>query len=84
MDIHPGLSVVIKRLLDHVIEKSEEASRKKGEEFEALSVQIKQALRGMIERQEYCQAEPVIAQLLSLLPNDMEVLKMKQIMLQNA
>ena len=84
LDIHPGLSVVIKRLLDHVIEKSEEASRKKGEEFEALSVQIKQALRGMIERQEYCQAEPVIAQLLSLLPNDMEVLKMKQIMLQNA
>lgn len=83
LDIHPGLSVIIKRLLDYVIEKSEEASHKKGEEFERLSIQIKQTLQGMLERQEYAQAEPVIAQLLSLIPNDLEVLKMKQVMLQN-
>ena len=84
LNIHPGLSVIIKRLLDYVITKSEDASRKKGEEFEVLSIQIKQAVQGMLERQEYSQAEPVIAQLLSLLPNDLEVLKMKQIMLQNS
>lgn len=83
LDIHPGLSVIIKRLLDYVIAKSEEDSQKKGEEFEILAAQIKPVLRGMLERQEYSQAEPVIAQLLSLIPDDLEVLKMKQILLQN-
>ena len=83
LDIHPGLSVIIKRLLDYVITKSEEASQRKGEEFETLASQIKPALRGMLERQEYSQAETVIAQLLSLMPDDLEVLKMKQVLLQN-
>lgn len=83
LDIHPGLSVVIKRLLDFVIARSRAASQKKGKEFETLAAQIKPALRRMLEKQEYSQAEPVIEQLLTLIPDDLEVLKMKQILLQN-
>ena len=83
LDIHPGLSVLIKRLLDHVVMQSKETPQKAGGEFEVLGRQIKEVLGGMIERREYVQAEPIMEQLLTLLPDDLEVLKMKQVMLQN-
>lgn len=83
LNIHPGLSVLIKRLLDYVIMRSKEVPREAGGEFETLGGQIKEVLQGMIERREYDQAEPIMTQLLTLLPDDLEVLKMKQIMLQN-
>ena len=48
------------------------------EEFEILGGQVKQVLRGMIDKGQWTEAEGVMVQLLSLLPDDPEVLRMKQ------
>ena len=52
-----------------------------GPEFYQLSIQMKEALRTMIDSGNYEEAMSVLLQLLPLLPDDMELLKMQQILL---
>lgn len=49
-----------------------------GEEFAQLAVQMKEAVRGMIGNRQYAEALAVIQQLQPLLPDDLEILKMRQ------
>lgn len=78
LEILPQLRMMIKRVLDYVITKSDTVMKAQNQEFYALGMQIKQAVREMLERREYRTAEPIIQQLCTLLPNDLEVLRMKQ------
>ena len=48
------------------------------EEFMLLGEQVKQVLRGLIDGGQWTEAYGVMGQLLSLLPDDLEVLRMKQ------
>ena len=48
------------------------------EEFQILGGQVKQVLRGLIDAGKWDEAYAVMGQLQSLLPDDLEVLQMKQ------
>lgn len=48
------------------------------EEFRTLAIQLKNALTGLIERGMYTEALSVLPQLVSLLPEDLEILRIKQ------
>ena len=48
------------------------------EEFAALGRQVKQMLLGLMENGQWPEAYGVAEQLTALLPNDLEVLKLKQ------
>lgn len=52
-----------------------------GPEFYQLAVQMKEALRAMIDGGRYQEAMSVLPQLLPLLPDDMELMKMQQVLL---
>lgn len=81
--VYPKLRIVIKRMMEYIVKKSEKSSVQTNPEFAALGAQIKQAVRELLDNQQYREAEPVLGQLSMLLPEDMEVLKMKQILLQH-
>lgn len=48
------------------------------EEFKTLAIQMKNALNTMIQCKQYEQAVPVMQQLCSLLPDDLELLRLRQ------
>ena len=48
------------------------------EEFAALGRQVKQVLYGLMENKQWQEAYGVVNQLAALLPEDLEVLKLKQ------
>lgn len=49
-----------------------------GAEFQALAVQMKEALKVMLEKGQYTEAMSVAKQLSSLLPDDLELLRLRQ------
>jgi regulator of sirC expression with transglutaminase-like and TPR domain len=53
-------------------------ARNAGPEFESLAGQMKNNLSAMIEQEQYAQALPVMQQLCELLPEDLELLKLRQ------
>ncbi len=73
---YPGMSEAIGILLRYLEEQIQAPSVP--EEFAILGEQVKQILRGMMEKGQWAEAQEVMRQLLSLLPNDPEVLRMKQ------
>ncbi len=52
--------------------------RSVSEEFEMLGGQVKQVLRGLMKAGQWEEAYKVMGQLITLLPDDLEVLQMKQ------
>ncbi len=73
---YPEMSEAIGVLLRYLEEKLQTPSVP--EEFMILGGQVKQVLRGMIDKGQWTEAQEVMEQLLSLLPDDPEVLRMKQ------
>lgn len=55
-----------------------------GPEFEQLAVQMKAALKALIQKGQYTEAMSVLTQLLPLLPNDIELVKLQQQLLAKA
>ena len=49
-----------------------------GEEFHVLASQMKDTLSSMLQKKNYEQALPVMQQLCSLLPDDLELLRLRQ------
>lgn len=83
LEICPQMTGIIRealRLLKNDIDHPTPAA---GPEFEQLAVQMKAALNAMVQGGQYVEAMSVLSQLLPLLPNDMELLKMQQIVLAN-
>lgn len=76
--IFPCMSSAISQLLRHFEGKAQQADTGAAEEFQILGTQVKQVLRGLIDAKQWEEAYGVAAQLLPLLPNDLEVLQMKQ------
>ncbi len=81
LKIYPRMTGVIREVLRLLKNEAEHPLPAAGAEFEQLAVQMKAALKGMIEGGQYTEAVSVLSQLLPLLPGDIELLKMQQMLL---
>lgn len=72
------MTVVIKKLSRYLEEKMSVSGPAVSEEFAALGRQVKQVLYGLMENKQWQEAYGVVNQLAALLPEDLEVLKLKQ------
>lgn len=74
----PTMTSVIREMIREMSVKINNPTHHTGDEFQALALQMKAALNTMIENQQYAESLPVILQLCPLLPEDLELLKMRQ------
>lgn len=78
----PGMTSVIREVIRQMSVKMSTPVQNTGEEFQALAGEMKAALRTMINGGQYAEALTVILQLSPLLPEDLELLRMRQNVLQ--
>ncbi len=78
----PGMTSVIREVIRQMSVKMSTSVQNTGEEFQALAGEMKAALRTMINGGQYAEALTVILQLSPLLPEDLELLRMRQNVLQ--
>ena len=78
LQIHPGMTGVIREFLRLLGNATANPAQTAGAEFQGLAVQMKTALASMMQSGQYSQAFSVVTQLLPLLPEDMELLKLHQ------
>lgn len=74
----PAMTSVIREMIRQMSVKISHPVQNTGDEFQALALQMKNALKVMIDNQQYAEALPVILQLCPLLPEDLDLLKMRQ------
>ena len=78
IQIYPKMSAAVNQLLRSLEEQIYLSSHTVPEEFTTLGDQIKQVLHELIENEQWEEAYGVTSQLIPLLPDDLEVLRMKQ------
>ena len=76
LQICPEFTGIINELVREMKKKAE-MNRENQEELCALGEKMKEAIRTMLLQGQYQQAAPVIEQLLTILPEDIEILKMR-------
>lgn len=76
--VYPQMSAAVSQLLRSLEEQIRSPQRTVPEEFMVLGGQVKQVLCGLMEKGQWEEAYGVTAQLVPLLPDDLEVLRMKQ------
>ena len=81
LQIYPKMTGVIREALRLLKNEMGHPTPTTNAEFEQLAVQMKSALKAMIESGQHEEAVSVLNQLLPLLPDDMELLKMQQTLL---
>ena len=79
---YPSMTSVIREVIRQMTVKANTPVQNTGAEFQMLAQQMKEALESMIANGQYVEALPVILQLSSLLPEDLELLRMRQHVLQ--
>lgn len=77
--IHPLMTGTINEVLRQLQMELNVPSHAGGDEFIALAYQLKEVLKEMIKKQQFKEAETIVTQLSTLLPKDLEVLRMRQI-----
>lgn len=81
LQIYPQMTGVVREVLRLLKNEMDHPAPSAGPEFEQLAVQMKAALKAMLTNRQYEEAMSVLVQLLPLLPDDMELLKMQQLLL---
>ena len=76
--IYPRMLVVIKRLMEHLLREYDRVHSFITPEFQQLGEQVKEQVRQMMQIGQYETALPIVSQLVQLMPNDLEVLRLKQ------
>lgn len=76
--IYPKLTAVISQLIRYLTEQIERPPKTVSEEFTVLGRQVKGVLLELMEKGQWEEAYGVAAQLVPLLPDDLEILRMKQ------
>ena len=79
---YPSMTSVIREVIRQMTVKANTPVQNTGAEFQMLAQQMKEALESMIANGQYVEALPVILQLSPLLPEDLELLRMRQHVLQ--
>ena len=77
----PSMTSVIREAIRQMSQKAELPVQNTGEEFQLLARQMKEVLRAQIEHGQHTEALPIILQLSPLLPEDLELLRMRQTVL---
>ena len=77
----PSMTSVIREAIRQISQKAELPVQNTGEEFQLLARQMKEVLRAQIEHGQHTEALPIILQLSPLLPEDLELLRMRQTVL---
>lgn len=75
---YPRMLVVVKRYMEYLLQEYDKKQRAGNEEFQQLGAQVKLQIKQMIAQNQYEGALPILMQLLSLMPNDLELLRLKQ------
>lgn len=76
--LRPEMSGVVSRLIKYIEEQTAVSRQPMSEEFALLGMQVKQVLIGLIENEQWGEAYGVVNQLITLLPEDLEILRLKQ------
>ena len=74
----PQLSIAVSGLTKYLNEQLKNPPQPTSAEFASLGGQVKQMLHGLMANQQWQEAYGVNAQLIALLPDDLEVLRLKQ------
>ncbi len=78
LHVYPGMAGAVGQLVRYLEDEVQAPKRSVSEEFEMLGGQVKQVLRGLMKAGQWEEAYKVMGQLITLLPDDLEVLQMKQ------
>lgn len=78
LHLYPQLSIAVSGLTKHLNDQLKNPPHPTSPEFEILGAQVKQVLHGLMENQQWEEAYGVNSQLVALLPDDLEVLRLKQ------
>lgn len=78
LHLNPQLSIAVSGLTKYLTEKLANPPQPVSEEFKVLGTQVKQMLYGLMENRQWADAYGVNSQLISLLPDDLEILRLKQ------
>ncbi len=78
LQIYPQMTGVVREILRLLKNETALPAPADSAEFDQLSIQMKAALKTMIQSGQYAEAMSVLSQLLPLLPNDTELLKLQQ------
>ena len=76
------MTSVIRELIRQMTVMANTPVQNTGDEFRMLARQMKDTLKVMISNQQYTDALPIVLQLSPLLPEDLELLRMRQTILQ--
>ena len=82
LQIHPCMTGVIREFLRLLGNSAGNPGQTASAEFQGLATQMKMALGAMVQSGQYQQAMSVLGQLLPLMPEDMELLKLHQQLLE--
>ena len=78
LHVYPGMAGAVGQLVRYLEDEVQAPKRSVSEEFEMLGGQVKQVLRGLMKAGQWEEAYKVMGQVITLLPDDLEVLQMKQ------
>ena len=78
LHFYPSMTGVIHEVIRLLKNNMNNPAPNAGAEFQALAGQMKNSLAVLIEQGQYAQAMPVMQQLCTLLPEDLELLRMRQ------
>lgn len=75
---YPAMTGVINELIRQMNKSLDNPAQNAGNEYQQLAVQLKSALSDLAEQGKYTEAMSILPQLVSLLPEDLELLRIKQ------
>lgn len=76
--LRPEAPVLIERILSRVQKETSKSGQPQGAEIQALSVQLKKAAGDLVEAGQFAEAWKIVMQLMQIMPEDLELIKMKQ------
>ena len=79
--IYPQMSSAVSQMIPYLEEQIRSPRQEITDEFRLLSTQVKQVLYDLVEKRQWEEAYGVADRLLSLLPDDLDVLRLKQVIL---
>lgn len=78
LNLYPQMTAAISNLTRYLKEQIENPPMEVSKEFTQLGDQVKQAVRGLMENGQWQESYGVIGRFVTILPDDLEILKMKQ------
>ncbi len=79
--VYPRMAVAVRHLLTYVQEKLEQMTGDVSEEFLALGEQVKKEIKELVKEKQWTTAYSLVSRLTSIVPNDLESIRLKQIIL---